>query len=336
MHVSDPYPARHGRAARTLQLALVAGLLSLVVFANMPGTIRFFYLLQKLAHPVVFGTVAMLVLSLLRPAWRHRTLMLYLAAFLVTVALGAATEILQMFTHRDPAVRDVLRDALGAATALAAWAAAAEPALAVGMAKGTRRAALAVALLGAGTMSAPMMSGLLAYAHRDRAFPVLAEFDSWLDEYFLGSLDNPSTDADPAGPRRVMQPARFASTQGEHALSVPLRAAQWTGVTLDEPYPDWRGRTVLLVDLTNPSPTAIDLTLRIHDRGHNQRYEDRFNRTLPLPAAARTVFRVPVGDIEAAPRGRRMDLQHIAGIVIFLPGSPANPPAFLLNRVWLE
>ena len=336
MSVSDPHRARHGGAARALQLALVAGLLGLVVFANMPGTLRFFYLLQKLAHSLVFGTVAMLVLSLQRPAWRQRTLLLYLAAFLVTVALGAATEILQMLTQRDPALRDVLRDALGAATALAAWAAAAEPALAVRTAKGTRLVALAVALLGAVTVSAPMLSGLLAYAHRDCAFPVLAKFDSWLDEYFLGSLDVRSTEADPGGPRRVVQPARFARTQGEHALSVPLRAAQWTGVTLDEPYPDWRGRTVLLVDLTNPSPTALDLTIRIHDRGHNQQYQDRFNRTLPLPAAARRVFRVPVGDIEAAPRGRRMDLGHIAGIVIFLPGSPANPPAFLLNRVWLE
>lgn len=319
-----------------LKLALIAGLLALVVFAALPHTMRFFHLLQKLAHPVVFGAIALLVLALLRPTWRRSTCQLYLAALLITVALGAATELLQFFTHRDPSVLDVLRDSLGAVTALAAWATGIAPRPTAKPAWPPRLAALAVALAGACVMLKPITIGLLAYGHRDLSYPVLAAFDSPLDQYFVSALGTHATGAAGAGLRRVAQPERWARAPGEQALSVPLAPGPWAGVSLDEPYPNWRGREALLVDLTNTAPTDLEISVRVHDRAHVYRYEDRYNGSWPLPGATRTVLRIALRDIEAAPRGRRMDLEHIAGVMIFLPGSPANPPALLVNRVWLE
>ena len=295
---------------------------------------RFFYLLQKLAHPVVFGAIALLVLGLLRPSWRHGTPLLYLAAFLAAVAFGAATEIAQFLTHRDPALQDVLRDALGAATGLAALAAAAESALATAAARPWRVGALALALAGAAIMGAPVAHGLVAYGHRDLAFPVLASFDSPLDEYFVSPIGTRGS-MEP-GLKRIVIPARWARSPAERALYVPLARGPWAGISLDEPYPDWRGRSLLCVELTNPAPAELEIGVRVHDRAHVYRYDDRFNGWWQLAGESRATLRIPVSDIEAAPRGRRMDLEHIAGVMVFLPGSPANPPALLLNRIWLE
>src|SRR6202021_37453 len=96
-------------AERALRIAGIVFLLSLVVFAKFHEPTRFVHNLQKLAHPVTFGAVALLFLTLLRP----RTPRLsghYIAAFVLTVLCGAGTEIAQAFVDRDPSFLAVLPD----------------------------------------------------------------------------------------------------------------------------------------------------------------------------------------------------------------------------------
>ena len=104
----------------------IALLAAVVVFAELPHTTKFMHELHKAGHPVVFGAIALLLLSLLTsPAsgkhdyrWRP-----YISAFGITIAIGAATEIAQQFTHRDSSIIDVMSDATGAAASLALHAA---------------------------------------------------------------------------------------------------------------------------------------------------------------------------------------------------------------------
>ncbi len=109
------------RAQRALRVAAILFLLSLVVFAKFHEPTRFVHALQKLAHAVTFGAVALLFLTLLRRQTPRR-FGSYLAAFVLTVLCGAGTEVAQAFAGRDPSILDVLRDALGASSALAAFA----------------------------------------------------------------------------------------------------------------------------------------------------------------------------------------------------------------------
>ena len=98
-------------------VAAILALALLVVFAELPGRPLILHTLQKLAHPGVFGMIAVgvLVLARQRTAGRRGPWFDYLVAFLVAVAIGGATEIGQLFTHRDPSLRDVGLDARGAA-----------------------------------------------------------------------------------------------------------------------------------------------------------------------------------------------------------------------------
>jgi len=309
---------------RPLLFALIAGLALLVVFASLPPRPIIFHVLQKLAHPTVFGTIAVsvLVLQLQRPTARSAAVE-YLVAFVVTVALGAATEIGQHFTHRDPSLRDVGLDARGALCALA-FAAAFDRRLWEIRARFARAAYLALGAVLAVIICLPLGWTVASYANRYRNFPVLFTPASALDLFFVAASAHP--------PERV---PLAAPGGGGYTLRVPLIDRPYAGVWFTEPSPDWRGFSSLVVDVTNPGTVDLELSVRVHDQRHNWSFADRFNARYPVPPGARRAIAIPLATIENAPRGRLMDLAHIAGIMVFRAGA-GGPPAFLLNRIALE
>ena len=294
------------RAQRALRVAAILFFLSLVVFAKFREPTRFAYTLQKLAHPVTFGAVALLFLTLLRRQG-PRPLGCYVAAFALTVLCGAGTEVAQAFVGRDPALLDVLRDALGASTALAGFAALVPGADARGRG-GWRAMGALFACVGFAVMAAPLAMSLAAYARRDLQFPTLLEACSPLDRYFL---QGGGADVD-------VVPSRGSTTSPcGSAFRVEFGSAPYAGIHLEEPYPDWRAAHTLVIDLRNPGELDLPLAVRVHDRAHNLQFRDRFNRDFTLRAHERLEIAVPIAEIERAPAGRLMDLSRIAGVMVF-------------------
>lgn len=299
------------------RVAALVFLLTAVVFLETPRGQEFFHVLQKLGHSVTFGIVALLVLSFLRS--RRRSLLADCGiAMGVTVALGALTEVAQIYSHRDPSIVDVLRDSLGAAAALAA----------VSWTTSRSIPAALVCSVSVLLVMTPMAVCLAAYANRDLRYPVIWQFSSPLDMYFTGEGGE--------GLARIKEPARWQrGPEEEWALYIPLRSAGTPGAGLTEVYPDWTGRSRLLVDVTNPMPSPVQLTLRIEDREHNQEYTDRFNADYVIAAGTRQRISIALRQIESSPRGRRMDMRHVAKLVLFR--SAGSGSGFvLLNRMWLE
>ena len=91
----------------------------------------------------------------------------------------------------------------------------------------------------------------------------------------------------------------------------------------------------MLLDLTNPGDRPLELSLRIHDVRHDQEYSDRFNWRITLPAQSRETIRVPLAAVRNAPRGRQMDLEHIAGLLLFRTG-PERADVVYVTRITLE
>jgi hypothetical protein len=121
----------------------------------------------------------------------------------------------------------------------------------------------------------------------------------------------------------------------ETALRVPLAARPFAGLNLDEPAADWRGFRILVVDVVNPGPVGLTLNVRVHDRVHNGAYADRFNAAVLVPGGQRRQFEFPLEAIRTAPRGRVLDLAHVAGVGLFREG-PGGPREFWLVRVGLR
>ena len=311
---------------RPLVLAAIPALASLVLFATLPVYPHFLQLVQKLGHPGVFGLIAILTLALqLRPGTRGRPAREYLLAFANCVLLGAATEIGQIFTHRDPALADVGLDALGALSALGfttafdarVWGSTRHPIR-------IRSLGIAVGIGLSGALLVPISYSALAYLNRYRNFPVLFAPSSRFDLYFLESG------------RQALETVPGPNPgESYRALRVPLTLQPYDGVTIFEPYPAWRGYNSLTVAVANPGLVPLELTIRVDDRQHNGRYQDRYDEVFRIEAGAQRLIEIPLEAIEGAPRGRRLDLGHIGRMVIFRAGS-GGPRSFLLERVALR
>jgi hypothetical protein len=289
------------------RLGLVVVLLLFLFFGNVPEVSRFWSAFFDAGHAALFGVIALVVrrwVTARRDRGTPATLGDPLTAFAITVILGAATEVLQTLQARgDPSVTDLLRDAAGtAAFLLAGWALSARARRAP-----IRAAAVvaALALLVAAGWTLILTSA--RYVARDRAYPTLFALDgAWWESAFIGLSGN-----------RLTPGAVPAAEQGGGRLArLDLVPGRYSGISFEEPYPDWRGRDALTLTIVSDLPEPLTMAIRVHDAAHDQRFRDRFNRRLTIDPGTNRI-RIAVDDIRTAPDRRRMDLRRIRGVLLF-------------------
>jgi len=250
-------------------------------------------------------------------------------AFALAVLIGIVVEFLQSLQGRPPSLFDVLTDAAGAAVGLAGWSLFARPRSGR---PGERDrsdawAVTAIVLAGLAFIAWRPVHAAVAYAGRAASFPVIAQFQGPRDLYFLSTGGRTAAVVD--------LPAPWAQRGDERALWLAWDARDTPAVQILEPNGDWRGYSVVAVDLTNSSAEALRLTLRIFDANHDGSPEDRLNLPLVIAPRTRTVVRVAMAAVESAPAGRPMDLSRVANVMLF--GRKGEVPGELyLSRLWLE
>ncbi len=146
---------------------------------------------------------------------------------------------------------------------------------------------------------APLAFTLLSYGARWKEWPVIWRQDSmWL--------------------------RRFSETQ----------QGAFPGLAVKKPRSDWSGFRAIAVDVRNPGSEPTAVTVRVHDRQHDGSFDDRFNRNFELPPSSASTLRIDLEDVHSSPAGRDMDLQHIAGVIVF--ARTAGPLPFQVNAIRLE
>lgn len=314
----------------------VVGLLSLLLFARVPGQGVWHSALLNAAHGPIFAVVAVLLLASIarrRPA-DHGD---YARAFVQAVVLGVMIEILQSLAQRPGSVFDVLTDAAGAAAGLALWGIFIAGRQATLQLKGDSTLPrkrqpsawlpVAIALAGITFISWAPLQAARAYAHRAAVFPSIAEFRGAQDLVFV-STDGGQVAIEPL-------PRPWGRGPDDLGLRIACDAQHSPAVQVMEPVHDWRGYSVIAVDITNPATIELRLTFRILDANHDWSHDDRLNLPLAIPPVTRTTVRVALSAVEGAPAGRRMDLSRIANVMLF--GRPSAQPAeFYVSRIWLE
>lgn len=293
-------------------LLLVAPLL-ILAFGAAPRRSMFLDALFDAGHTPLFGGIALAVLGLLRArapgapdgATRWR-------AFLLAVAVGAATEVLQVFqASREPSLGDLARDAAGAAAFLlllpwrrptphadSRWAVRRRRWMAVSA--GVLLIAASVARLGLTTA---------AYIARDRAMPVLAAFDgAWWERWFVETQDSRLT--------APAKPTRLVPSIDEPLARLDLAPGAYPGIGIVEPHPDWSGHRALVISIVSDLDAPLPLVIRVHDEAHDQRHEDRFNRAISVAPGVNR-FVIELDDVRRAPDRREMDMRRIRGVLLF-------------------
>ncbi len=295
-------------------LSILAPLLGVLLFVDwhLPPTV-WVRVLEDFSHVPLFAAVTVALYALWRfplrgSAWRA----LGLAGIFATV-LGALTEVLQTHFGRSGSWSDFGNDLLGIGIALAAIA---FVDVRLGVPKPTR-IGVAIGALAASTLAAqPVAEMARAYSYRKAVFPDLAGFADPLALYWVLAR----------GVKRTLTPA---------GLQVEFGSDRYPGVSWFEPVADWRTYHALVLDVTNPNTTALEITLRVHDQQHDLEYADRFNRAITLQPGERRVVSIPLAEIANAPASRLLDLQNVSDVSIFRSG-PAGPRWLQIHRLSLE
>lgn len=313
---------------RALWLSLAGSLVLVQVVVRGPSANLLWSSILNAGHAPLFGAVALVLWRLFRPADgapAGHPIRPYLAAFLSSVIVGVAAELLQKLGGGDAEAVDVARDAAGAAASLLI-ASVLDRRLKLRGARWLRWAAFPLASLLTAAALFPLAATVVDFAQRDAAFPSICRFGARWERRFLsgGGADVVS----------VEPPAGWRGVSTSSVARVTFQTGVYPGFTIREPYPDWRGFRELVFDAFSDLAQPVQLVLRVHDRDHNHDYHDRFNRIIRIEPGMNRIS-VPLVDVRSAPRDRRMDMSRIWGVVLFAD-HPREPFVLYLGDLRLR
>ena len=322
------WPSPLMRVPTPLLVVMIAALALTVLYVELPGRPLILHSVQKLGHPLVFALVTFGLFGIRRQRQPDGgPLSDYLPTLLIAAALGFLTEVSQVVTHRDPAVKDFLLDVRGILCATAILAAGDPRIPERWAARRARTGFLGMALLITVMTLAPLGWVTAAYVQRSLSAPILFAPRTTLDLLLVSLTDT--------SPELATLPSAYARRSGERALRVPLTTRPYPGISLDEPLSDWRPYRRLRIDVINPAKQELVLHIRVQDRAHDGNYTDRYEGVQTVPPQSRRMVEVPLVEIVAAPSGRPLDLARVGSVSLYKVGAD-GPRELWLSRVELQ
>ena len=291
-------------------IVLISGLFLLFIPLDVQGLGRSLAALWNLGHLLFFFCLTWMLLP--RIKWKGIQAPAGVGIGLAMVCglvLGGLIEFLQHgIDGRSAGVGDIYLDITGAmlASVWTEW----RPGMTLFPYAATLRV---VSIMVAAPLFFPLLAALADEWRARRDFPVLVDSTS------------------------CMALSRFSDQKNLQWLGDSIRidftTTRYSGFGLRFFPRGWTGYARLEMSLSNPSDRTITLTCRIHDRSHNQAYEDRFNAMYAIVPGENTIV-MNLAEVSALPTGRLMDMTNIAGIGCFTT-SLERPVALLLHRIGL-
>src|ERR1039457_2769045 len=126
------------------------------------------------------------------------------------------------------------------------------------------------------------------------------------------------------------------ATQGRYALQVTLSPGQYPGMLLPRGSPllaGWDEYDVARLDVFNPQPHPVDLTVRIDDR-QSVNFGSRYNDGFVLRPGS-NVIELPVHRLQTSDHSRNLDVSQLKQLLIFASDLP-SPTVLYLDNFRLE
>lgn len=298
---------------RTVRVALLvlmaAGLLASLELLRAPEATILWKAIFDAGHAPLFGLLALglLGLSLLllpwsrRDRWRH-----YVLALTVALGLGVLTEAWQFFGPRDADLWDLLRNALGASSFLL-FAATLDPQMAARFPENRLPLRAMLRVVAVTVFLLPLVPAAVvgsAYLARNAAHPVIHEFRSYWESFFLETVNS-----------RVTLAYLPEDLRGEDPENLVLEAKFYGGhdyprVFFHEPYPDWSGYEALAFTVWSGQDEPVRLVFRVADAPREARKPDPFKRVLRVEPGVNR-FRIPLAEIRDDEPDREFDLSRV-------------------------
>ena len=233
-------------------------------------------------------------------SWRQRSAVRVGAeVLLLSLSVGALTELIQSQVGRDPSVEDLWHDMLGGLLGFllcscwrykfSAWN------------KGL--VLVIVSIVGFGVFVPTLKAGVddvIAW----RQVPVIADFESPFEHLrWTGSA--------------VHKVVQDHARSGDSALRVMFSTQRYSGVSLRSVHHDWHSYDLLRLQVFNPDVDEFVMYMRIEDKLHNNDYSDRYNSSF-MVVSGWNVLEVPLVNVERAPKQRLLDLRQVANVGLFV------------------
>lgn len=279
---------------------MLTSLLALLLIDLGDDKSRILKAIFNFGHLPLFGTFALVLLWVLNkrrwPVWDRRY---YFISFLITIILGAATELLQMLTpDRYFEAEDIIHDALGAFTFLAL----AYPSSGYSWGKLKIFKIISVLIIISATL--PAFFAIYDTWNMNRDLPALGSFETRLE---MGRwLANEST----------FSRSKKHAVHGSYSLEAHFPPGEYPGIALEYMIDDWSGYDGFSFDVYLEGSDPLPVVVRINDVLHNQMYDDRFNRRFLLKPGSNSIS-MSLDDVRKAPRGRVMDMSRIMNVCVF-------------------
>jgi hypothetical protein len=144
------------------------------------------------------------------------------------------------------------------------------------------------------------------YVQRDRAFPLMADFgEEWSSSFVR--FNNAT----------LLGPSVRVSDENNSLFRLRFEPGKYPGVSIIEPEKNWLVYNRLRFKVFSDNAEDVILVLRVHDKSHNQNYNDRFNQTYIIRPGLNDM-EVSLSRLQKAPVDRELDMANIAGIKLFL------------------
>ena len=121
-------------------------------------------------------------------------------------------------------------------------------------------------------------------------------------------------------------------THGVKSLRLELYPSAYPGLTPVLKNHDWRGYKSLCFDIYNPERKNLKITVRIDDK-EDPDYADRFNHGFTLISGLNRI-NIPLNDLITSGTNRKLDLNNIQGLVIFMV-SPTEKVVLFVDYIRL-
>ncbi len=251
-------------------------------------------------HVILFLFISFAFYFRLSAALRFsNSAIIYLIVLVTGLLLGVTIELLQGLLQREASVDDLYRNFFGIISGLGMVSLRHQTLL-------SNKILMLIFSLGflfLGTCSLFQISG--HYIQRANAFPVILDFDEGWFNSFVSF-------------KRAEMEVYSGKTDDNHRLfRIRFDAGRYPGVAIIEPVPDWSAYSNLRFKVVSGHDKNMDLSVRIHDRKHDNNYQDRFNQKLIIHPGLNEII-IPLARIEEGPLNRDLDLANIAGLIIFL------------------
>lgn len=271
--------------------------------------------LWNFGHVPAFAVWALLLLPYLRRVAPSSVTRQFLLLLLAVMLLGIGTETIQAnIKGRTASFTDLLRDLTGGVAAFAFF----NPELKV-LSRIRLQALRITAIIMTAVALVPTALALTDELIARTQFPVIADFETTLERSRW--QDN--------GRIRIDQ---SKARHGKASLEIKLGGEQFSGAKLLHFPRDWSSFSFLKFEVLNQAAESLVISCRLHDRSHNNQYNDRYQRSFSLKPGWNSIS-IPLLAVKNGPEGRELQLTELSEFEIFA----ANlPHAYKINIDYLR